>query len=130
MNIEIVDPGHTYRLPWFDRTMTYAEKVLQFQILQFLKREGEGYPGNVGHHPGTNLQSVFRACIDRVTYLQGQIPCQENLAIINNTRDSLFLLEHRAMRRHGMDASTLTQDEASNAPMCAVCGHVRCDHEH
>lgn len=116
----VLDRGHCYALLQLDGGIS--------QILTFVKREGEGYPGNVGHHGGTNLQSVIRSLIDRVAYLQGQIPCDENIAIINNLRDCLFLLEHRAARRHGFDASRITQHNATHGMMCPVCGHVMCDH--
>lgn len=120
-HMTVIDPGHCYELLSLDGNVR--------QTLTFVKREGEGYPGNVGSHCGTNLQSVIRALIDRVAYLQGQIPCHENLAIINNLMDCLFLLEHRAARRHGLDASQLTQEKTTHGIMCSICGHVLCKHQ-
>src|SRR5258707_13345918 len=57
------------------------------QTLQFVKREGEGYPGNIGHHEGTTMQEVLRVLIDRAKYINGQIPCDETLLGIYNMRD-------------------------------------------
>jgi hypothetical protein len=121
---KVLEPGHAYELLVLDGDVS--------QSLVFVKRfdssEPSKYPGNDSAHAGTTLQSVIRALIDRASFLQSQVPCDENLAIINNLRDCLYLLEHRAMRRHGLDASALTQYEASLAPMCVHCGHVRCPH--
>jgi hypothetical protein len=125
--IKVVDPGHRYQLLTLD-----GDTV---QYLTFVKRDHpqDKYPGNRGHHEGTTLQSVIRSLIDRVCYVmnQGEIQQQdtsEDIAIINNLRDCLFLLEHRAMRQHGLDASKLTQFDAVHKPMCPVCGHVHCHH--
>jgi hypothetical protein len=125
--IKVLDPGHQYLLLTLDGETP--------QVLTFVKRDHPQakYPGNRGHHDGTTLQSVIRALIDRVGYLttQGEITSQdtrEDIAIINNLRNCLYLLEHRAMRQHGLDPSSLTQYDAVNKPMCPVCGHVNCIH--
>lgn len=57
-----LDPGHKYLLPTFDGELN--------QTLTFMKREGEGYPGNIGHYPGTNMQAVLRAIYKRMEYLE------------------------------------------------------------
>lgn len=120
LQVEVVDPGHAYRLPSFDGEL--------FQTLTFMKREGEGFPGNVGHYPGTNLQSVLRACFDRVVYLQRQIPHENNIAIMCHLRHCLRELEQRAAERHGYNVNLITLDLASSGAMCVVCGHVLCGH--
>lgn len=118
--VEIVDTGHAYRLPSFDGQA--------LQTLIFMKREGDGYSGNVGHYPGTNLQSVLRACLDRVIYLQGQIPHENNIAIVCHIKHCLRELEQRAAERHGYNVNAITLDLASFGAMCVVCGHVVCGH--
>jgi hypothetical protein len=121
-----IERGHIYELLSLDGEI--------HQKLVFVKRLGGKYPGNTGQaHPGTTVQSVIRALVDRVSYLTCQGDClqqdtREDIAIINNLRDCLFLLEHRAMREHGLDASQLTQHDAVHAPMCPQCGHVHCNH--
>lgn len=120
VNFQVFDKGHTYLLPAFDGKRP--------QTLTFMKREGDGYPGNVGHYPGTNLQSVLRATLDRVIYLQDQIPCENNIAIICHLKHCLLELEQRAAERHGYNVRLVTLDKAAFAPMCAVCGHVVCKH--
>lgn len=121
--MRVVDPGHEYSLDSYDG----GESVR----LVFVKREGEGYPFNAGHHPGTNCQEVIRVLIDRVKYLQKQIPCEENELIINNLRSCLWAFEGRAAKRHGR-ASVLPWQEKYQAipveeqPTCTGCGHIGC----
>jgi len=91
--MNIVDPGHRYKLTTIDGDID--------QILQFVKREGEGYPGNFGHYPGTIIQEVLRACIDRVKYVNNQIPDTRNQPVIDSLRTALYYLELRAAERHG-----------------------------
>jgi hypothetical protein len=116
----VIDRGHQYEL----LTLDGDDK----QLLTFVKREGNKYPGNCGSHSGTTLQSVIRALIDRVEYLQNQIPCRENEGVLLNLQDALFLLESRAMRRHGLDSRHLTHAIVEQGEMCPKCGHVICDH--
>jgi hypothetical protein len=44
--MRIIDPGHDYILSVYDGEGE--------QRLTFMKREGPGFPGNIGHYPGTN----------------------------------------------------------------------------
>lgn len=123
--MKIIDAGHEYDLDSYDG----GEPVR----LVFVKREGEGYPFNVGHHPGTNCQEVWRASILRIQYLQRQEPCEENVTAIRKLRELIWLFEVRAARRHGRTLPNLTQ-EIETLPTCAGCGHVGCTgeghHEH
>lgn len=116
----ILDPGHKYELKSFDGD--------SFQVLTFMKREGEGYPGNVGHYPGTSLQSVLRACIDRVKYLNNQIPHEANTSVLMHLTHAVRDLEERAMERHGFNPK-ISLREAVELPMCDACGHVVCHHK-
>ena len=122
--MRIVDPGHQYALDHLDGSME--------ELLTFVKREGEGYPGNEGSHPGTNLQEVIRVLIDRVKYLHSQIAHDCNLEIIDNLRECIRLLEQRAAERHGrntdfLDYCTRTGRTVETLPTCIKCGHVLCD---
>lgn len=113
-----VDPGHEYLLDSYDG----GEPVR----LTFVKREGEGYPFNVGHHPGTNCQEVIRALIDRVKYLQRQIRCDENIFVIDYLRRALWQFEVRAAQRHGRKLPDFYLNEIEDQPTCAGCGHIGC----
>ena len=121
--MQVIDAGHEYELQSYD-----GEQVNR---LVFMKREGEGYPFNVGHHAGTNCQEVLRALIDRVKYLQKQIPCEENERILGYLRSALWQFEKRAALRHGRDSvfpwSHLYQPiPIEDQPTCKACGHVGC----
>ena len=93
--MRVIDPGHEYMLECLDGN--------DYVHLKFVKREGDGYPGNVGSHSGTNIQEVLRALIDRVKYLDNQIPCENNKWILSHLRKSLQELEDRAALRHGRE---------------------------
>ena len=116
-SVKIIDPGHEYELASLD-----GEQVNR---LVFVKREGKGYPGNVGHHPGTTMQECLRALIDRAKYVQNQIPCEETHKAIKHMADAVYLLELRAARRHNRIA-WFTVEQALSGPTCVKCGHVGC----
>lgn len=102
--MKVLDAGHRYLLDSVDGEHQ--------QELQFVKREGDGYPGNVGHYPGTLIQDVLRCLLDRVRYVDNQIPSEWNLIVRGNLEDALFALEARAAERHGkrLDATQIGID--------------------
>lgn len=120
--MKVIDPGHHYALAALDKPAGVAES---YELLKFVKREGEGYPGNAGHHSGTNIQEVLRALIDRVKYLDKQIPHDSNTVIVMNLRNALWLLECRAAERHGRKKPRYIDIELE--PTCSTCGHVGCE---
>ena len=113
----VADPGHYYFLDTLDGGKA--------QVLTFVKREGDKYPGNVGHYPGVNVQEVLRACIDRMIYLNNQIYDSKNDAVISNLRDCIWLLESRAAARHGRPWP-IDGFDAVTTETCKKCGHVGC----
>lgn len=122
--MRVVDPGHEYELELYDGEGTAR--------LTFMKREGEGYPFNVGKHPGVNCQEVLRALIDRVKYLDKQIPCEDNKRIIAHLRNAFLEFERRGAMRHGDAELEPVQLWDTNevpvelVPHCPICGHIRC----
>lgn len=116
-----LSPGHFYRIKELDGG--------GFQFVRFVKREGPGYPGNVGHSPGINLQKVFKMCTARLAYLNGQIPCAENVLIQFLLRLSMWLLEFRTARRRGY-LYLHTPRYAMDSPLCETCGHTDCKESH
>lgn len=118
----IIDPGHHYILNHLD-----GDSVGE---LRFVKREGPGFPGNVGHYEGTNLQEVLRACIDRIKYLDDQISSDYNYHAINHLRCVIEDLETRAAKRHGLDVDKVWRlcenTDAELLPTCKHCGHIVC----
>lgn len=135
--MRVIDPGHVFALAFLDGSITSPEMpkhgVLLSSTLTFVKREGAGYPGNAGHHPGTNLQEVLRALISRVKYLEGQESHPNNTIIIFALRHAIWLLEQRAAERHGrsftLEAAGILRIEDNSieeAPTCPSCGHIGC----
>lgn len=120
--MEIIDPGHKFLLEGYDGG--------EPQMLVFMKREGAGYPFNVGHHSGTNCQEVIRALIERVKYLQHQVACDENEQIIQLLRESLRLFEKRAARRRGQTLPHSVREDFELLPTCTKCGHIACSDPH
>jgi hypothetical protein len=116
--MKVLDPGHKYELNNLDGNAK--------TLLVFVKREGENYPGNIGHYQGTNLQEVIRALIDRLKYLNNQIPDESNLACIIKLRDCIWLLEDRAARRHNRDFDYYPSNIEFELT-CPKCGHIGCN---
>ena len=125
--MKTVDPGHIYMLDVLD---IEADERQSAEMLMFVKRQGERYPGNISHYPGTNCQEVIRALIDRVKFLDGQLPDQHNAAIIQHLREALWRFESRAAERYGrvlppLDAMERIEEELT----CPSCAHIRCNGE-
>ena len=118
---KVIDPGHKYELLTLDGKLR--------QTLTFVKRHDpkhpERFPGNKNSYPGTVIQSVVRCLINRIDYLQNQIPHKNNPAIRNYLMKILWLLEDRAAERHGYDFDYRIGD-MDKMPMCKHCGHVVC----
>ncbi len=115
--MEVIDPGHEYTLDSLDGD--------QPNRLIFVKREGPGYPGNVGHHPGTTMQEVLRALIHRARYVNAQIPDERTERAIRHMEEAVYLFENRAAERHGRNPPTL-REAVSGEGKCLKCGHVGC----
>jgi hypothetical protein len=84
--MKILDAGHSYELDVLDGNLN--------QTIKFVKR-GRG----VHNHPGTINQDVLRVLIDRVKFLNNEIPWDGNDKIIYHLRMALALQEARAMFR-------------------------------
>ncbi len=116
--MKVIDPGHEYLLDSLDGE--------QENRLVFVKRDGKKFPGNVGHHPGTTMQEVLRALIERAEYVNNQIPCAETEMVIQRLAESVYILECRAALRH--DRPFPSKDDAvKGIGKCSLCGHVGCD---
>ncbi len=118
--MKVIDPGHEYTLDSLDGD--------QENRLVFVKREGEKYPGNVGHRPGTTMQEVLRALIDRAIYVNNQTPCRETGKAIEAMMTAVWQFELRAARRHGR-SDDFGIEEAVYGEKCHKCGHVGCKGE-
>lgn len=117
--MKVVDPGHSYLLDSLDGGNPIP--------LIFVKREGPKYPGNRTHHPGTNMQEVMRALIERCQYVYNQIPNRETEFVIENLRICIIELERRAADRHGRELEV--RGAIDKMPTCKKCGHIGCEGE-
>jgi len=115
--MKVIDPGHKYSLAHLDGDGE--------TILDFVKREGHKYPGNVGANPGTNMQEVLRALIDRVKHLNAQKPSIYNRELLDAFRASLYWLERRAAQEHNRPTPDM-KGECEFLPVCPKCGHIGC----
>jgi hypothetical protein len=122
--MKVIDSGHDYELATLDGGFP--------QRLTFVKRHSVEdpmkFPGNTESHPGTTLQNVIRATLERFRYLHRQIWAVENLICIGMLRLALWLLEFRAARRHGRTYFKSLRF-AETEPMCIKCGHTVCNHK-
>lgn len=118
--MRVLDPGHEYGLRSLDGTDS------DIVTLTFVKREGPGYPGNVGSHSGTTTQEVLRALIERTQYVDGQIHDEANDQVLHHLRMTIWHLEERAARRHGRYWLVGPQ-EIEKLATCEKCNHIGCD---
>lgn len=118
--MRVVDPGHKYLLDSLDNGSPIP--------LTFVKRDApaERYPGNIGHYPGTLIQEVLRALIDRGEYLQNQQPCEETQEFVNLMRRGLWVLESRVRRVRHEPPLEIQLSAIERQPTCDICGHITC----
>lgn len=115
--MRVLDAGHYYELASLDGDSG-------IQRLQFVKREGKKFPGNVGTSPGTTSQEVLRVLLHRAQYVQNQIPCWQTKVSLYFYGAIIWLYEHRAAKNHGRQAPGFR--EAIWGTCCKLCGHVGC----
>ena len=120
--MKIIDPGHFYHLTALDGPEG------SFETLQFVKREGDGYPGNVGTQKGTTTQEVLRALIERTEYVDTQIHDSSNDVVLSCLREAIWQLEYRAARRHGRPVNFVVGG-IEHLPTCDKCNHIGCEGE-
>lgn len=130
--MKIIDPGHSYLLSLYDRI---PGEIRTVQTIDFMKRIGRGYPGNVGTlHSGTNCQELLRVVHDRVGYLNNvNIPHERNGKIAHHLVQALLEFELRAAERHGYGAEATQRlfdlqeiGSLMSTPTCYHCGHIVC----
>jgi hypothetical protein len=120
--MNIIDPGHIYELDELD-----CHSGFDKQTLVFVKREGPKFPGNVGSFPGTTTQEVLRACVDRLNYVNNQLPAAETEAAQKLLESAILLLELRAARMHGHTLGVDSLKEFNLMQKCPKCFHIGCE---
>lgn len=124
--INVIDPGHKYELLVLDCKLPKIRQTLTF-VKRHDTKNPEKYPGNIDSYPGTNIQSVLHCLLNRIRYLNNQIPDPRNSLIKQNLQQCLWLLEDRAASRKGRIFNIPVED-LEFYDMCSICGHVRCEH--
>lgn len=119
--MKVLDPGHFYELTALD-----AKASERCEYLLFVKRVGEGYPGNEGPHPGTTTQEVLRALIERTKYVDNQIHDFANVDVLSSLREAIWHLEERAARRHNRTLDVPVEG-IEDLPVCEKCNHIGCE---
>lgn len=89
--MRVVEPGHEYELDHLESE--------GHETLTFIRRSSGAIDYGDGEHPGTNVQEVLRALIDRTEYLNNVLPSVETLDAAWFLRMALFCYEARAYRR-------------------------------
>lgn len=120
--MQVLDAGHDYLLTSFDGGPPIR--------LNFVKRDDppEKYPGNTNAYPGTLMQEVLRALIERGEYVNNQFSCNQTEEAIGHFAQALWLLEQRHAERHGLpDAmNEIDLESVATVPFCTRCGHIIC----
>lgn len=135
--MKVTEPGHVYQLAFLDGAPSAHWGTVSDDTLTFVKRVGPRFPGNdqIGNgdaHPGTTMQEVLRALIDRVHYLDAQEPHPRNQDVIASLRRAIYDLELRAAQRHGR-LSAFYQlvmaygPEIEHMGTCPKCLHIGCE---
>lgn len=125
--MKVLDPGHDYELQSLDGDDTPIR-------LTFVKRciPSNKYPGNTNSYPGTIIQEVCRALINRLEYVNEQAPDWRNGMAIHAMRETIYNLEERAVEKHAKDWSRkdledFEENVIEHYPICKHCGHIACD---
>lgn len=116
--MRVLEPGHLYECFMMDKEPFHTN-----QILRFVKRFGDNYPGNEHGYSGTNIQEVLRCLIDRFQHLDWQSHYWINPICIFLLRMVFNLLEYRAAHRHSRKFRFKLGIE--NLPFDQIDGHCR-----
>jgi hypothetical protein len=122
--MKIIKPGHIYQPELYDTPIKYDN------MIYFMERYGEKYPGNKETQSGTNCQELMRILINRISYLNNQEECFENIECIAKQQICIELFEQRAAKRHGLNLNKFNFIETNieDLPTCKICGHIICNH--
>lgn len=107
--MEIIEPGHIYRLNWLDEEPATFREVGQVQDVHteadliFVNREDN-------RHGGTQTQEVLRALIDRTMHCDNCLRWEGNDQIIYHLRMALVLHEARALGRKVEKGELMPED--------------------
>lgn len=88
---ESFDPGHSY---WLENLEGDGR-----QSLHFIKKEPRENGTLRLENDGTTNERVIKVLIDRMSYLNAQVPCLENEQVIRCLQDAVTILDQRMSDR-------------------------------
>lgn len=91
--MEVVTPGHVYKLPDFEHD---GEQTLCFINK---KPKEEGSKELIVVNQGTSTEEVLEVLIDRMNFLNGLFPCRENAVAITHLDTALLWMQKRTADR-------------------------------
>ncbi len=92
--MKVIDEGHEYQLNEVLHSVGDFEEECGTQTIKFVKR----FRGEENHH-GVINQELLRVLIDRVIFLDNEVPWDGNKEILHHLRMALVLHESRALFR-------------------------------
>mgnify|MGYP001571866824 FL=1 len=95
------EAGHVYKL-------SNALEPSRMQEVKFIKRVNGQLVSD-----GTTNEEVLGMLIDRVRYLNTELPCRENALVITKLEESLMWLEKRTALRVAQGVETLDKAHKS-----------------
>lgn len=106
--IEVLDPGHKYRITNLEADGT--------QTWRFIKRSSKMIRHD-REYAGSNTQDVIRMLIDRTEYLNDVGPSEESQNAITWLRMALYEYEARAWRRKKQKLNKMQRAQAEVADL-------------
>lgn len=95
--MKVITEGHKYALANFE-DKDYPNGGVQ--EIQFIQKEANGAgPDMITYENGTTNEEVLRMLIDRMQYLNKQLPSRENSLAITKLEEALLWLHHRTADR-------------------------------
>ena len=85
--MKILKPGHSYRL-------ASADESGPSQDIDFVRG-----PAEARESMGTTNEEVLCMLIDRMKFLNSEVPCEESEIVIHNLESALLALHVRTMNR-------------------------------
>jgi len=92
--MEILHPGHIYRLSNFEDSNTS-------QVITFIKKEPkDGNPSELNTvFDGTTNEELLKVLINRLEFLRSKIDSEETKTATEKCKEALFWLNHRTENR-------------------------------
>lgn len=93
--MQVLTQGHRYTVPYFEHPEAEG------QTIQFIEKtpSGDGSPTLITVNDGTTNEELIKVLIDRLQYLDGKFPCEENKQALLKLKEALMWLNKRTEDR-------------------------------